>query len=308
MPTPVGSKWYNNGTVEVCTKDGCPEGFVKGRLPLSPEIKAHYKANGERSKSMPAEKRLATNAKISATKQAKTAEEKAIYARHVSESLKGRHTGKTPWNKGKKGVQKAWNKGMNTGKPSWNKGKKMSEETRRKLSEIRKGLPSKNKGVPLKQETKDKIRATLLGKTKEEMRDITRRQYETRRAHGTFVSSAPENRYYEYLVSVYGVDDVVRQYSDSRYPYACDFYVKSEDLFIELNLSWTHGGKPFDSSDPKDIEKLRRWEEKAESSDFYRNAIETWTVRDVAKRKAFLDNDLNFSIIYSEKEMLDEID
>jgi hypothetical protein len=285
MPTPVGSKWYNNGMAEVCTKNGCPEGFVKGRLPLSPEIKAHYKANGERSKNMSVEKRLATNAKISATKQAKTADEKVMYARHVSESLKGKHTGKTPWNKGKKGVQKAWNKG-----------KRMADETRLKQSIQRKGRIPWNKGKHTGE------------RTDEHKLDFLKKQYATKKANGSFNTSLPEGRYYEYLVSVYGADDIVRQYSDSRYPYTCDFYVKSEDLFIELNLSWTHGGKPFDASDHKDIEKLNRWKEKAKRSDFYKNAIETWTVRDVAKRNAFIDNNLNFMVIYSEKEMLDGTD
>ena len=29
-----------------------------------------------------------------------------------------------------------------------------------------------------------------------------------------------------------------------RYPFACDFYISSLDLFIECNYHWTHGGKP----------------------------------------------------------------
>ena len=32
---------------------------------------------------------------------------------------------------------------------------------------------------------------------------------------------------------------------DGRYPYYCDFYIPSEDLFIELNAHPSHGSKPI---------------------------------------------------------------
>lgn len=44
-----------------------------------------------------------------------------------SKSMKG----KSPWNKGKKGVQKAWNFGLKMSKPPWNKGSKMTEEQKK---------------------------------------------------------------------------------------------------------------------------------------------------------------------------------
>lgn len=66
---------------------------------------------------------------------------------------------------------------------------------------------------------------------------IKNKEYETKRENGTFNTSKPEDGYYSYLAEKYGADDVIRQYKDERYPFACDFYVKSKDLFIELNLS-----------------------------------------------------------------------
>lgn len=55
---------------------------------------------------------------ISKTKQNKTEEEKLLYAQHVSDARKGKGTGITPWNKGTKGLQVAWNKGISTpGRP-----------------------------------------------------------------------------------------------------------------------------------------------------------------------------------------------
>ena len=55
---------------------------------------------------------------ISKTKQNKTEEEKAEYSKHISIARKGKGLGITPWNKGTRGLQKAWNKGISTpGRP-----------------------------------------------------------------------------------------------------------------------------------------------------------------------------------------------
>ena len=55
---------------------------------------------------------------ISKTKQNKTEEEKLLYSKHISEARKGKGVGITPWNKGTKGLQVAWNKGISTpGRP-----------------------------------------------------------------------------------------------------------------------------------------------------------------------------------------------
>lgn len=62
------------------------------------------------------------------------------------------------------------------------------------------------------------------------------KEFATKKARGTFSTSGPELQFYDYLCTQYGSENVERQYKDKRYPYACDFYIKSEDLFIELNL------------------------------------------------------------------------
>lgn len=57
-------------------------------------------------------------AAISKTKQNKTEEEKLVYSQHISEARRGKGLGVTPWNKGAKGLQVAWNKGISTpGRP-----------------------------------------------------------------------------------------------------------------------------------------------------------------------------------------------
>lgn len=124
------------------------------------------------------------------------------------------------------------------------------------------------------------------------------KQEETKRKNNSFVHSMPEEKMYQHLCSIYGVDDVVKNYKEKRYPYKCDFYIKSVDLFIELNRHWTHGGHPFDPQNEEDITKIAKWREKAKTSKYYEYAIENWTVRDPAKIKAAKDNNLNYITVY----------
>lgn len=68
--------------------------------------------------------------------------------------------GRTPWNKGKKGISDETRKKLSEAK----RGKRLSEEHKRKLSEARKGKTTWNKGKRLSEETKRKISETLKGK------------------------------------------------------------------------------------------------------------------------------------------------
>lgn len=86
--------------------------------------------------------------------------------------------------------------------------------------------------------------------------------------------------------------DVIYQYKDKqRYPFMCDFYIPSLDLFIECNYHWTHGGKPYENSEIDNI-LLNQWKEK--NTQYYINAINCWTIRDVNKRNIAKQNKLNY--------------
>ena len=63
----------------------------------------------------------------------------------------------------------------------------------------------------------------------------------TRKLNGTFKTSKQEDKVYEILCEKFTKDDIVRQYKSNKYPFSCDFYIKSLDLYIECNFSWTHG-------------------------------------------------------------------
>ena len=117
----------------------------------------------------------------------------------------------------------------------------------------------------------------------------------TKAKRGTFSSSQTEERLYQKLVDVFGVDDVERQYHDERYPFACDFYIKSRDLFIELNASWTHGFHWY-GTDTEDMETVAMWE--LRQTDYYRNAVNTWTKADVKKRQTAEAAELNYIVFW----------
>ena len=119
------------------------------------------------------------------------------------------------------------------------------------------------------------------------------------RERGTFNSSGVEDRIFELLIDKFG--EVIRQYRDERYPFNCDFYIPSKDLFIELNAHWTHGGMPYDPNNEVCKEQLRRWEEKSKNSKYYKNAIYAWTNLDVRKQKCAKENELNYKVIYNIK-------
>ena len=107
-----------------------------------------------------------------------------------------------------------------------------------------------------------------------------------------------EKNYYQELLKCYPAEDIEKQYMDSRYPFRCDFYIKSEDQFIEVHGNWTHGGRPYDPNDPDCQKQLALWQEKAKTSSYYKNAIYTWTDLDVRKVQIAKEHNLNFKAVY----------
>ena len=119
----------------------------------------------------------------------------------------------------------------------------------------------------------------------------------TKRKNNTFNTSKSEDELYTLLKQKY--PDIKRNYnSDRRYPYMCDFYIPSKDLFIELQASWTHGSAPFKNTDDQQF-ILNEWKQKSLKSNFYKNAIEVWTTRDVKKRQVAKSNKLNYIEVWT---------
>ena len=124
---------------------------------------------------------------------------------------------------------------------------------------------------------------------------------------GKATSSKPEDRIYEKILEKY--PDCIHGYGEEqRYPFICDFYIPSLDLFIEYQESWVHGFHPYNPEDPKDQETVKLWKEKAKEinskgkpKDSYKGAIAVWTVRDPLKRETAKKNNLNWKEFFTEE-------
>lgn len=92
-------------------------------------------------------------------------------------------------------------------------------------------------------------------------------------------------------------------YINEKYPFHVDFFIPSQNLFIELNIFWHHGGQPFSASSEECNKQLLEWKEKAKTSKNYAAAIKTWTQRDVQKREIARKNNLNFIECFNEKDI-----
>lgn len=181
-----------------------------------------------------------------------------------------------------------------------------SDVGREKIAKIKSGLEFRNKmsNIISSEEVQEKSRATSLLRYGVEfpvqMKSVQDKIYRTKKKNHTVNSSKSEIDMYNLLVFRFGDDDVEHQYGkDFRYPFVCDFHIKSLDLFIELNASWTHGGHWFGDEDD-DLDVLEKWWSKVyiNGSSYYRAAIETWTVRDVKKRKTAIENHLNYLVFW----------
>lgn len=126
--------------------------------------------------------------------------------------------------------------------------------------------------------------------------EIIAKSFESKKTNNSFGKSKIEDIIYNSLCEFFSVDDVVRQYKSEEYPFACDFYIKSRDLYIELNALWTHGDHWF-ADDVEDRNVIVQWTDK--NTKYYKNAIDVWTVKDVEKRRVAIDNSLNYIVFWN---------
>lgn len=155
---------------------------------------------------------------------------------------------------------------------------------------------------PMKTE-ENRIRLSYIGSDPV----IQQKKYNTMKRNHSFTSTKAEDRMYEELIKLYDKDDIKRQYKDlERYPFMCDFYIKSKDLFIECNFYYTHGEHKFDINSIEDQIKLNEIKEKIKETNkqTYKNILKTWTIRDIKKFNKAKENNLNYLIFYTEKEMI----
>lgn len=176
-----------------------------------------------------------------------------------------------------------------------------SAEGRAKDAEIRSDpvFRDKMRSIISSDEVQKKTKATCIARYGAEsamsIPETVDKVNEAKIRNHSWNTSKPEEKMYTALCDAFGTSDVVRQYKDPRYPFRCDFYIRSLDLFIELNGTWLHGGRWFNPSDPGCIETLNAWQAKLDAgSRFYEVAISVWTVRDVRKLATATTNRLNY--------------
>ena len=188
------------------------------------------------------------------------------------------------------------------------KGKHHSEKTKQEISKKLSGEGNPNYGKHRTDEARRKTSEThkrdkklsnyLKNRTDEQLRIQLTKAWLTKKLNHTENFSQPEEDLYKKLLEENENKHIYRNYKCDRYPYYCDFYIEEDDLFIELNAHWTHGGHPFDENNEEDLKTLNKWKLKAEKSNFYKTAIEVWTIRDVEKQKCAKENNLNYKVIY----------
>lgn len=117
-----------------------------------------------------------------------------------------------------------------------------------------------------------------------------------KRKNGTFCASKGEDVLYDMLVEIFGANDVQRQYTSNVYPFVCDFYISSRDMYIELNGHWSHTDHWYDKNANEDRELVALWQER--DTDYYRNSVHVWTERDVLKRQIAQQHQLNYVVFW----------
>ena len=134
---------------------------------------------------------------------------------------------------------------------------------------------------------------------KENYPNILEKVLKTKRENNTFNTSTPEDQSYELLKEKY--QDIIRQYRSEVYPFNCDFYIPSLDLYIECQYGQFHHKRPYlgTEQDLKDIEILKEKANKihlktGKNKSRYDVEIETWTIKDVNKRNIAKQNKLNY--------------
>ena len=123
--------------------------------------------------------------------------------------------------------------------------------------------------------------------------DSIMKAHQTRMLNGTSKVSKSESEFYNKLLFMgFDKDDIKRNYfGDSRYPYNCDFYIKSRDLFIEFQGHQTHGNEPFDPNNGEHIAYL-------DACNARNYDMTTWTKRDPKKLSTAKQSGIKLVLVY----------
>ena len=143
-------------------------------------------------------------------------------------------------------------------------------------------------------------------RTSEEIEQYTRNGLEKLLDNELYKRRGPtsenEKIVYDLLCKKYGEEDVEWSYYDKyRYPWHCDFYIKSKDIFIELNIFPSHYKEPFDKNN-KDHLKLLEKIKYSPSNWVEETMVNVWAGSDIMKIDTAKKNKLKYFTFYNMEE------
>lgn len=192
------------------------------------------------------------------------------------------------------------------------KGQKRTEEQKQNIRNALKGKQKTKEHIEnmlksrvyckLTEEHKQKISESLYKtySNKNTLKELTYKIYQTKKRNNSFNTSKPEKELHNLLLQNY--PDVIKEYKDfNRYPFNCDFYIPSLDLFIELNNFFIHGKEPYNEKNKKHLDLKNKILSKTNlnKKNLYNAFYKIWTQKDVYKRNIALLNKINYLEIYS---------
>ena len=128
--------------------------------------------------------------------------------------------------------------------------------------------------------------------------EYVKKIYDTMKKNRTSKFSKAENKVYDMLCEKLSKENIIRQHRSKLYPFNCDFYIKSLNMYIEYQGFYTHNFKPYNIDDENDIKQAKEFLNNPKRH----NTWETWTIRDVLKRETARINNLNFVELWNLKE------
>lgn len=144
-----------------------------------------------------------------------------------------------------------------------------------------------------------KRRNSQLQWTDKFKKEINLKRYNTKLNNKSFGNNSKEELHAFNLIKEIYTDAIHQYYDSKRYPFMCDIYIPSKDLFIECNFFPTHGNHPFDPKNEEDL-KYVEW---LKQSKFLHYDYKTFTIRDPKKREYAKTHNLNYIEFWNLKEV-----
>lgn len=143
--------------------------------------------------------------------------------------------------------------------------------------------------------------------------EIQEKIHKTKIKNNSYHLSKDEKLILQMLLTKFN-DDVIYQFKSDKYPFHCDFYIKSLDFYLEYNGHWTHGKELYNPNNSKHQKIVAFWKKKVEETNFkgknknqYAAAIYVWTKLDPLKVETAKKNKLNYKIFWNIEEVKDWI-